>query len=272
MPAVQLGPLLFAGDRLAAVVGVIGFLAAAALLSALLDRRLAGWATTALLVGVVAARIGHVALHAATFATEPLRALMVWQGGFSLPAGLLGVALYTLLAQRTTRARLGAVAAVGGGLLAWTGAAVFVAPQPIAAPTMPITTLGDAPLRIADLAGRPVVVNLWATWCPPCRREMPLLTEAAAARTDVGFVLANQGEGASAVRAFLAAAGLPAAHVAIDRFRTLSRHYGVKGYPTTLFLNPDGTLRAVHVGEISREALGAALGDPAPARRTEASS
>ncbi|MCF3932940.1 TlpA family protein disulfide reductase [Acuticoccus sp. M5D2P5] len=259
MTAVTIGPLVFAGDRLAAVAGIAAFLTAAFVLSLALDRRIASWASGALLAGLLAARLGHVALHYDAFAREPLRAFMVWQGGFSLAAGLAGLALFTGLTLRRPRGLAGAAVAVLVGLSVWAVTVRLVAPPPIAMPHAPLETLGGETFRLAARTGRPMVVNLWATWCPPCQREMPLLTETAAARDDIAFVIANQGEGGATVRRYLEKSGLSADHIALDRAMSLARHYGVPGYPATLFLAPDGTLAFSHFGEISPESLATAL-------------
>ncbi|WP_459655422.1 TlpA family protein disulfide reductase, partial [Achromobacter xylosoxidans] len=56
---------------------------------------------------------------------------------------------------------------------------------------------------LAAFQGKPTVVNLWASWCPPCRREMPAFEQAQAANPDIHFVFLNQGEAASTVRQYL---------------------------------------------------------------------
>ena len=75
--------------------------------------------------------------------------------------------------------------------------------QAMAQPTLP--TLDGKAAALADFKGRPTVVNLWATWCPPCRNEMPVLQQAQAAHADLHFVFLNQGETADKVRGFVAA-------------------------------------------------------------------
>jgi thiol-disulfide isomerase/thioredoxin len=126
-------------------------------------------------------------------------------------------------------------------------------------PPAPLNAFSDVDatrqIVIADRRGRPAVVNLWATWCPPCRREMPAMADVARARSDVDFIFANQGEGADTIRSFLDEAGIALETVVIDPASRLSRHYRAVGMPTTLFINADGSLSGMHVGEISREVL-----------------
>ena len=103
-----------------------------------------------------------------------------------------------------------------------------------------------------SFSGRPLVINLWATWCPPCRREMPALMRAQQDNPDVEFVFVNQGESAETVRRFLAAEGLKIRNIVIDPARQLSDRTGSPGYPTTLFYDAAGKLRLRHVGELSQ--------------------
>ena len=260
MTALTIGPLVFAGERLAAVIAVVVFLGLSGILAVRLHQRIGTWSLAALAVGVVAARTGHVALNLPSFATDPLRVLMVWQGGFSLPAGLLAAVAFSLFQLRETRTRVGSLAALGAGLMVWNVAFQLVATTTaVATPSASMNTLNGSQLRLSQFAGRPVVVNLWASWCPPCRREMPTLMRTAKQRTGTAFVFANQGEGAGAVIRFLGATGLPPDHVPLDQDMALARHYGVQGFPVTLFLDRHGILRDTHFGEISPEALNSAI-------------
>lgn len=260
MPAISIGPLLFAGERLAAILGIAAFLVITAALSWRNDSRLAGWAQTALLVGFVAARLAHVALNAGSFLPDPWRIIMFWQGGFNLPAGLLAAALTLILGLRQARSRLASLAALVAGLLVWNVSFQLVAATTaVAAPDSVLTRLDGQPTSLKAHEGKPVVLNLWASWCPPCRREMPMMTEMANSRKDVDFVFANQGESAPTIETFLRREGLSSDHIVLDEGLALARHYGVQGYPTTLFLDRTGMLVSVHSGEISPEVLGAQI-------------
>ena len=86
---------------------------------------------------------------------------------------------------------------------------------------------------------------------------MPLLAEVAASRHDVTFLFVNQGEGSENIRSYLSSQNLKLDRVLLDQSMQIPRHYGTMGLPVTLFLRADGTLAAMHIGEISREALNA---------------
>lgn len=256
MNAVNIGPLVFASDRLAAILGIFAFTLLASILARRVDRTVASWSTWALLVGLVTARLGHVGLHWQSFIDEPWRIIAVWQGGFEPIAGLIGVLVVSAFMIRSLKSGLAAATALGLGLVIWVGVDQLTKArlgQP--APTVVLQRMDGSPMAVSDVAGRPAVINLWATWCPPCRREMPLLAEVAAGRTDVAFLFINQGEGTEAIRTYLARENLTLGQVLLDQSMQVPRHYGTPGLPVTLFLRADGTLASMHVGEISREAL-----------------
>ncbi len=100
--------------------------------------------------------------------------------------------------------------------------------------------------RLADFAGRGLVVNLWATWCVPCVAEMPALA-ALAARLGEGATvlpLSSDHGGAAAVRAFYAAHGIATLPVWLDPGGLAARAWGARGIPTTLILDRAGRERA----------------------------
>lgn len=255
-----MGPLVLASDRFAALLAVGIFLVIATLLSRRIDRRLEGWASVAAFGGLVAARIGHVLLHWTSFAEEPWRIISVWQGGFNIPSGLVAVMIVTALYARTLRFAVGALAALSAaGLIGIVTLELTKATLGQAAPVARLATLDGSLRSIRDFQDRPVVLNLWATWCPPCRRELPMMARMAAERPDVAFVFVNQGESAATVKSYLSTARIELQHVLLDAAMAVSRHYAAPGLPVTLYLRKDGTLASLHTGEISREALAAGL-------------
>lgn len=260
MNAITLGPLVLSGERFAMIAGVFVFMIGAGLLASRVSPRFNLWSTVLVFGGLAAARLGHVATHWEYFGADPWRALAVWQGGFSWIWVAPVVILATILLLRTTRERAWAIAPVLASALVWTTAHQLAsATQPMAPPALTLAAMDAPAIDLSAPIDRPTVINLWATWCPPCRREMPTLMQTAKERTDIAFVLANQGEGAGAITRFLGTAGLAADHVALDQEMALARHYGVQGFPVTLFLDRRGILQNMHFGEISPEALNAAI-------------
>lgn len=258
MNAVSIGPLVFASDRFAAVLGVFAFLLVTSILARRVEPAIGRWSIWALISGLVAARLGHVALHWESFVGEPWRMLAVWQGGFQPVAGLIGVLLVSIFFIRSLASGLAAAGALGLGLVISIGVTQLTQAtlgQP--APTIALQQMDGPSMAVSDVAGKPAVINIWASWCPPCRREMPLLAEVAASRDDVAFLFVNQGEGPGTIRTYLSSQNLKLDRVLLDQAMQLPRHYGTMGLPITLFLRADGTLAAMHMGEISREALNA---------------
>jgi thiol-disulfide isomerase/thioredoxin len=250
---VQLGPVVLSGARFAAAIGLMAFLGVAAWLGRR-DERLGNWAWNSALLLVIGARVGFVLENARVYLQDPLSVLYVWQGGFSPVWGIAAALLYTLLA-RVGRQALPVAAA---GLFAWAGAGLFVAGPPPADMTLPdvsLASLGGEPVALSAFRGRPVVLNLWASWCPPCRREMPMMIEVDRERGDVPIVFVNQGEGAPQAQAFLRQLAGEPEHVLLDPRSQTGSHFRAVGMPTTLFIAADGTVLHRHAGEISRAEL-----------------
>ncbi|MEO7335274.1 MAG: TlpA disulfide reductase family protein, partial [Caldimonas sp.] len=132
---------------------------------------------------------------------------------------------------------------------------------------MHLATLQGDPARLADAAGgRPLVVNLWASWCAPCVIEMPLLAARQRERPDIGFVFANQGEDIFTARHYVEASALALAldHVLLDPGKAIGTAIGSRALPITLFFDAAGHLVDTHVGVLTPASLGAALKRIAP--------
>ena len=133
-------------------------------------------------------------------------------------------------------------------------------PPGTAAPPLELPGLEGGTVSLDRLRGRPVVVNFWASWCEPCKREFPLLQAAAERHRGAGLVVVGvvTGDDPEAARAFARKqqARWP---MALDRERRATARWGVLGLPETFFLRPDGTLASHHRGELRPEALDAQL-------------
>ena len=214
----------------------------------------------AVLTGVVAARLGYIVQWWPEYRAAPLSMLALGDGGFAWWAGLPAALLALWWRSRKARAglRLPALGGLACGLLAWAlvlhfGTALRGAAPPL--PDLELETPAGEPKRLDAYLGRPIVVNLWATWCPPCRREMPVLAHAQQQWPEVAFLLVNQGDERQLVDDFLARSGLELRDVLLDPGSRTMQLSGARVLPTTLFFDAQGRLLDTHVGELSRAAL-----------------
>lgn len=106
-----------------------------------------------------------------------------------------------------------------------------------------------------DLKGRVTVVNVWASWCAPCRQEHPLLVELAK-DPSIRVVGINQKDNPDNARRFLGALGNPYSAVGVDPNGRASIDWGVYGVPETFIVGPDGMIRHKHIGPLTPENFG----------------
>ncbi|CAB3920364.1 TlpA disulfide reductase family protein [Achromobacter deleyi] len=258
-PAIRLGPLVFPTELAVLIVaGAVGLLAArlfggkrAPDISAVLWR--------ALLIGLVAARLGFLWQTREHIQQDPIQALDIRDGGWTGMVGLAAACAYVayaaLRAMAPRPALLGALALAAG---TWLIGGQLLAPTPQPQPALTAVALQDLngkPAALAAFQGKPTVVNLWASWCPPCRREMPAFERAQAANPDIHFVFLNQGETPDAVRQYLEQHAPSLTNALLDPAGEASRTMSNRGLPATLFLDADGRLMDVRVGELSSATL-----------------
>lgn len=123
------------------------------------------------------------------------------------------------------------------------------------APDFTLTSLDGETVTLSDHIGRPVVLNYWATWCPPCRIEMPHL-QAASERYGgrVAFLGINQAEGEQLIRDFRDEYDLTYP-LLLDPNLTAHNLYSAINLPTTVFIDGDGVVREVIVGAVNTAVL-----------------
>ena len=124
------------------------------------------------------------------------------------------------------------------------------------APDFTVQTLDGEVVQLSDLQGKAVVLNFWATWCPPCRAEMPELQAAYDSYAAGGLVVlgVNQGEDRATVETFLTQRNLTFP-VALDVQGDVSRLYQVNSLPTTFFIDRDGVIREIVIGQMNAALL-----------------
>lgn len=124
------------------------------------------------------------------------------------------------------------------------------------APAFTLTTTGGQRVSLAGLSGKPVVINFWATYCPPCRAEMPLMERRAGPGSGVQLVLVDEGDGRDAARAFLESIGVHQ-DALLDSDLSVGRSYGAVALPVTVFIRADGTIAGKQIGQIDDRVLAA---------------
>ncbi|TAK36857.1 MAG: TlpA family protein disulfide reductase [Chloroflexota bacterium] len=117
------------------------------------------------------------------------------------------------------------------------------------------------PLHLSDFKGRPVWLNFWATWCPPCRAEMPDIVAVydEEQSKDLVILAVSIGEDADTVRQYVEKAGMKFT-VGVDGRQSIADMYRVSGIPTHIFIDRDGIVRDVQVGGMSRSLMKQRLG------------
>lgn len=173
-----------------------------------------------------------------------LKSLMVLLAGLLLGAGVGVIVLSAWQAARETPAADGrslpASADLSVGSLA---------------PDFTLASLDGGEIGLADLRGQVAVLNFWATWCAPCRLEMPALQSRAEKFHGRLRVLAiNFDEPEEDVRAFVDELGLTF-DVLLDPGAQVQSLYRIRGYPTSYFVDEEGVIRAIHIGLLTEGQL-----------------
>jgi len=214
------------------------------------------------LIGMLAARVSFVAAYWTHYRNDPWQIIDVRDGGFLAWPGVVVLVLASLYrGWRRPGLRRPLGFGVASGLAFWLLATFSLAiyEQGTRLPEITLRNAAGETVQLADYKGGPLVINLWATWCPPCRREMPVLENAQQHRPDLTFLFVNQAESMQSVATFLETQGLSLSNVLFDGSGRLSQAVGSMALPTTLFYNPEGRLLGSHLGELSEASLARAL-------------
>ncbi len=127
-----------------------------------------------------------------------------------------------------------------------------------AIPDFTLSTLDGRQVHLAELRGSPVLINFWATWCGPCKQEMPLIVEQYNWNKGRGLrvlaidTLAN--DNVDDMRAFAKQFNMNF-DVLVDKTDAVAGGWNVMGLPTSFFVKSDGTVAKVHVGQMTADQL-----------------
>lgn len=156
---------------------------------------------------------------------------------------LLGLAWIYLSADKTHASFAGTVAAPQVGFLA---------------PDFSLLTTTGETIKLSDLRGQAVLVNLWATWCPPCRAEMPAIEKVYNEYKDQGFIVLavdmTYQDDPSAVMPFVQEHGLTFP-ILLDETGAVGRAYQLRSLPSSFFITREGIINEVVIGGPMSEAL-----------------
>lgn len=270
MLSLALGPFVLAVGHLL----LIGALALATLVGWIAGRRHGVNPERAIfglfIAGLMISRLSFVIAYWSQYQRHPLNIFDIRDGGFLVWPGVLAILIGTAYwgwTRPALRKALG-MGVASGLLFGWlTGVGLNALQANAPLPDLTLRNAAGETVHLRDFQGQALVVNLWATWCPPCRREMPVLQAAQQANANVTFLLINQGETPDEVATFFAHQGLHLDNVLFDAKGRLAEHVGSAALPTTLFYGPDGRLSGTHTGELSSASLKHALDtiiDPTP--------
>jgi cytochrome c biogenesis protein CcmG, thiol:disulfide interchange protein DsbE len=123
------------------------------------------------------------------------------------------------------------------------------------APDFELSALSGERIQLEDYRGQVVLLNFWATWCGPCRLEMPTFQSRAEQFADqLAVVAINNAEAPADVQAFVDELGL-SFDILLDPTADIQRMFLVRGYPTTFFVDAEGVVRVQHVGIMTEDQL-----------------
>jgi len=129
------------------------------------------------------------------------------------------------------------------------------------APNFELSLLSGETVQLDDFQGQVVLLNFWATWCGPCRLEMPAFQERSETYSDeLSVVAVNFDEPQADVQDFVDELGLTF-EILLDPGAEIQRLYQVRGYPTSYFIDTEGIVRILHIGVMTDSQLDDYLAD-----------
>lgn len=265
MDAVTLGPLMLSAKVIYLITAVLLFFLGAGFAAkrqARFDTN--RWAQHCLWFGLIAGRLAYVTQHFASYQPDLLSVLYFWQPGYSVPAALAAATAVTLYHfYHHKRSLLAALAWLTSCTLVWFALTLSAPLSQHAARSIPPLTLpkleqNGTTAEAIDLSQQPggVIINLWASWCPPCRREMPDLVRFASEHPSIQVWLVNQGESPQMVRRFIETSDTPIPEnlILLDPNQSLIQSLDGAGLPITVAYK-NGQQADGHIGELNHARL-----------------
>lgn len=265
--AISVGPLTVPGWLLLYIVALAASSALARFLRAVdaeKSRRLADIVLNAGTIWLLGWKLTPILLRPAVTLRDPLSVVATPGGTVGTLIGLglaSGYLVSRLVRDRPDGRALLQLAAgvVGGGMAFFLGVAVLGivlsagAEDPGRVAELTLADVNGEEVSLSDYRGTTVILNFWATWCPPCRGEIPDLVNFHGERTAAVLVSVNQTfseSGPAAVEAFASEMGIEYP-ILLDTTGLASAAFGVRGIPTTFVIGPDGRIEERAFGAVS---------------------
>lgn len=212
---------------------------------------------TAILIGLLCARIGFVLLNLDIYLQHPIEIIKIQDKGFEIFTGIITAFLWIFWKNHALKKAFILLITVVFLLVSISGMYIHrhIQTQYQQFPQVSLSDLKQNRVDLQRFVGKPTVINLWASWCPPCRREMPVLNEAQTRFPNVQFVFINQGENAETVQTYLTQNALQLHWALLDAEGLTAQKTGMYGLPSTLFFDAQGKLIDSHMGEITHAVL-----------------
>ncbi len=265
MTTIVLGPLAIPPDRLLLVIGF----ASALLMGWFLGRRrgvsVEPVLTAMLVIGLLGARAIFVLQYLDDYLINPVSIIDIRDGGFHFAAGVVLALTAGLLATwKRLALRTPLVLSVAAGFIIWGAGygALYMNREAVELPPLPPLAFTDMDgnfVNLHELNDRPMVLNLWATWCPPCRREMPVFEAAQLRDQDIVYVFVNQGEDEERVLDYLLDDDLQLQNVLLDHRSISTQLLNARALPSTYYFDANGNMIDMHLGEVSTATLNRSL-------------
>lgn len=218
-----------------------------------------------ILLALIGARLMFVARYWSDFMASPLWIIDIRDGGFDIWGAVIVAVLWLpWRLRRQVALRVPLLTAVVVGVAFWGINTIMLGlmeQQGRKLPQVTLHTLSEEPIELSEAINPKggTIVNLWATWCPPCQREMPVLEQAQQKYPEFRFVFINQGEAGWTVQQYLQREGLALDYMLLDKHAKMSLAVGAHGLPATLFYDVDGVLVDFRMGELSAATLARSL-------------
>lgn len=217
---------------------------------------------TAVIIGLIVARISFVLHYLPSYRGSVFQMFDFRDSGFEIfPGVVAGLIIIGFILARRKSIRRPLLVATIVGLSAWgvAGTAAGLTSPSSTVPDKSLFNAAGASQPLAPHDGKPLVINLWATWCAPCQAEMPVLASAQAMYPGLDLVFVNQGEQRDAVDSFMKTLNLHVNNSLFDPEVSVAKATGTKAFPTTLFYDASGRLLESHLGRFSQATFEATI-------------